>query len=195
MSYNIFDFIAGSTCRIPQKINSQSEESHNLSDYFSISDFAVTIMLKGARKYRTLEGKVTEQYKIICDIIDKIINNYSKQHWFAIEYHKCGLWIHSHGVVQMKHRSKTPILKKEIYLSIENKPLYRGGTYKHRIHMEKMYSVLNWENYIKKFQPIKCFPYKYKLFSNPKYICLADESPVENQDVKSPLKLKMLNID
>lgn len=162
MLYDLAHWLRGALVDPAQNII-QLDKIDNLSQYFTNNDFTITIMLKGARKYRLLEGKLKLQYVILSFIIDYIISPYTKNHYFVFELHQCGLWLHCHGFITMVHRSKTPLLKQKIYFHIENKKLPKGCTYKHRCLIEKVYNVLNWEKYIKKNQPLLTFKPKFKL--------------------------------
>lgn len=163
--------VAGSL--VEPRLNSiESSLLPHLEQYFDISDFTITLMIKGARRHRLLEGKLELQYKLLSYIIDVIISPFTKSHYFIFEVHKCGLWIHAHGFLSMVHRSKVPRLKQIIYYTIENKPLHKGGTYKHRCLIEKIHSIHNWNVYIHKNQPLENFKKKFKLFSHPEYNAL-----------------------
>lgn len=149
MSYNILDFLAGLLVEPSQKLN-DIEEATNLSEHFTLCDFSVTIIIKGINRYRLLRGKIDEQWLIIQNIVNQIIENYCKQYFFTIELHKCGEWIHAHGIINMTHRSKLDKMRQEIYKYLEHKPLKKGLTYKHRIFIEKVYNIDNWQRYILK---------------------------------------------
>lgn len=163
MSYNIFELIAG-VLGEPSENSIQSEEITKLSDHFTLTDFVITITLKGIPRYRLLPGKIDKQFEILKMVINNIISNYSSQHLFTFELHKCGEWLHTHGIIQMNHRSKMMKMRKEIYEYLENKPLKKGLTYKHRVHVEKVYNVDNWQNYI--YKDIEIFDTLKKEFKN-----------------------------
>lgn len=180
MSYNLFEFLAGLLGEPSENLNEMEEPNINILDHFTLCDFTITITLKGLRHLRFLNGKIQQQFDIIAKLIDTIIVPYCNQYLFNIELHKCGEWIHSHGIIQMHHRSKVDKLRKEIYFFLEKKPLKRGLTYKPRILIEKVYNLENWNNYLfkdyttyaslkREFPRIK---YKYRLNKiSHSYIC------------------------
>lgn len=179
MSYNLFEFLAGVLGEPSENLN-LLEEPLNIAEHFTLCDFTLTITLKGLRHLRLLNGKLNSQFEILAQLIDNIIAPYCNQYFFNIELHKCGEWIHTHGIIQMNHRSKVDKLRKEIYFFLEKKPLKKGLTYKPRIVLEKVYNLENWNNYLFKDYTVytslkREFPkinYKYKLNKiSYSYIC------------------------
>lgn len=167
MSYNIFEFLAGILVEPSENLNKSSEVTLPMNAYFSLCDFTVTIIIKGNRRYRHLRGKLDEQWKILNDIVQQILEKYCQQYYFTIELHKCGEWIHAHGLINMTHRSKVDKMRKEIYFHIEQKALKKGLTYKYRINIEKVYNIANWDRYIHKDKT--AFTMLQKEFKNLQY--------------------------
>lgn len=194
MSYNITQYCAGDLGDPSQNLEALSEPP-NFHNYFTLCDFCVTITLKGAHSLRNYENDIKYQHIYLSSIIDDIISTYSKSHFFTFELHKCGGWLHAHGILSMVHRSKMPILKKLIYKHIEKKALPKGSTYKHRVLIEKVYNVDNWTEYIMKDVEVSTYlqlKYKYKLFSQPNiyaYASAQSQSPEKSISTKVQVRV------
>ena len=124
----------------------ESSMTANFNNY----SYAVTITLKGSHKFRALEDDLEAQYNLIKNIIKLYINENSKSYIFYIEKHKCGSWIHTHGIIEPLLKKSVKEIKKNVYRHINGFELKKGMSYKTRIHMEKTYDYLLWWNYCKK---------------------------------------------
>ncbi len=117
-------------------------------DNFNNYDNAITITIKGSNKLRLLEGDLYKQYNIFRLIMD-IIDKYVKKYIMFFELHKCGLWLHSHGVVSGDPKDLKRI-KQEIFQLIEGEKIQKYQSYSRRIKIDKIFDIQNWLTYIQK---------------------------------------------
>lgn len=69
---------------------------------FNGCSYAITITLKGAYAIRSLASNFDKQYQLFKNIISNIIHKYASEYCFYFELHKCGEWLHTHGVLNLK---------------------------------------------------------------------------------------------
>ena len=127
--------------------------AHNFNEY----DMAITITLKGSKfpRVNKLQGDTYGQYVFIKNILNEDLFPYCENYVCYFELHKCGEWIHLHGIFKPK-MNKTKVLrsfqkiKQNLFLKIEGRKLNKYETYKHRILIEKMYKLQKWYLYISK---------------------------------------------
>lgn len=124
----------------------ESSMTANFNNY----SYAVTITLKGSHKFRALEDDLIAQYNLIKNLIKLYINDHTKSYIFYIEKHKCGSWIHTHGIIEPLLKKSIKEIKQKVYQHIEGHELKKGMSYKTRIFIEKPYDMINWWNYCKK---------------------------------------------
>lgn len=117
---------------------------------FNNYDSAVTITLKGSHSLRNLEGKLQAQYNFFTQKIMPIVSGYCKYYVFYVELHKCQQWLHFHGIVSFLKISYLPKFKQDIFMAICREKIKRGQSYKSRIHIQKIYEVWRWVDYISK---------------------------------------------
>ena len=117
---------------------------------FNGYSYAITITLKGAYAIRSLASNFDKQYQLFKNIISNIIHKYASEYCFYFELHKCGEWLHTHGVINLKKVSYLNKIKSETFLQIEKKQLEKYKSYKTRICMDKISDIMNWYNYISK---------------------------------------------
>lgn len=129
---------------------SEAAIAYNFNSY----DMAITITLKGSKfpRVNKLQGDTHKQYLYIKNILDEELFPYSQAYVIYFELHKCGEWIHLHGIFKPK-MNKTKVvrsfqkIKQNIFLKIEGRKLNKYETYKHRILIEKMYDLYKWAQY------------------------------------------------
>lgn len=130
---------------------------HNFNAY----DMALTITLKGSTYPRVskLAGDTYQQYLYIKDVLQEELFPYCIAYVCHFELHKCGEWIHLHGIFKplmngTKIKRSFQKIKQSIFNKIEGRKLNKYETYKHRILIEKMYQLDKWYMYISKDQTI-----------------------------------------
>lgn len=133
----------------PDIIESSESQQINLAQIFNNYDMSVTITLKGSNKYRLLEGNLEKQYEVFKNIISNIIDTYGEKYIFYFETHKCGMWLHTHGIIKVDAKNIIKI-KREVYEYIENRKIEKYKSYKHRIYMKKVECLNHWIEYIQK---------------------------------------------
>lgn len=122
----------------------------SMADNFNIYSNAVTITLKGAHYVRALADKLDQQYKLFKKIIKEHIDPLCHSYIFYFEKHKCGSWIHAHGIIDPKLKSSILKIKQNVYFSIEKQKLKTGCSYKRRILIETIHDLNVWWNYCRK---------------------------------------------
>jgi hypothetical protein len=130
---------------------------HNFNAY----DMALTITLKGSTYPRVakLAGDTYQQYLYIKEVLQEELFPYCMSYVCHFELHKCGEWIHLHGIFKplmngTKIKRSFQKIKQSIFNKIEGRKLNKYETYKHRILIEKMYQLDKWYTYISKDQTI-----------------------------------------
>lgn len=116
---------------------------------FNNYDYAITITLKGSNKIRALEGKLEKQYLLFKKLISTIIYTYAKNYYFNFELHKCGVWLHAHGIIKVDAKNIIKI-KRELFQEIEGEKIQRYMSYSRRIKIDKLHDIHNWYSYCKK---------------------------------------------
>jgi len=116
---------------------------------FNNYDYAITITIKGANKIRALEGNLQKQYNLFKNIISTILDENTKNYYFNFELHKCGLWLHAHGIIKTETKNIAKI-KKELFIAIEGQKLQKFQSYSRRIKIDKLHNLMYWLEYIKK---------------------------------------------
>ena len=126
---------------------------YNFNDY----DMAININLKGSKYPRVnkLQGDIYEQYLCIKSILNEDLFPFCESYVCYFELHKCGEWIHLHGIFKPKMNGTKLVrsfqkIKQNIFLKIEGRKLNKYETYKHRILIEKMYKLSYWYKYSSK---------------------------------------------
>lgn len=120
-----------------------------LLDTFNNYDYAITITIKGSNKIRSLEGNLIKQYDLFKNIIYTIVYKYGKNYYFNFELHKCGLWLHTHGVIKTDPKTIVKI-KREIFHLIEGEKIQKYQSYSRRIKIDKIHDLNNWLIYCRK---------------------------------------------
>ena len=135
---------------------SQLKEATVLENFNSY-DMAITITLKGSTYPRVskLAGDTYKQYLYIKEILQEELFPYCAAYVCHFELHKCGEWIHLHGIFKplmngTRIKRSFQKIKQGIFLKIEGRKLNKYETYKHRILIEKMYQLDRWYKYISK---------------------------------------------
>lgn len=123
----------------------ESLKSPNFNNY----SYAVTITIKGHAQ-RALADNLQQQYDLFKKIIKQYIHEECNQYYFAFELHKCGSYIHAHGIFNPKLKKSVQKIKQQVYLAIERQPIKKGMSYKTRILIEKVFQVDTWIPYITK---------------------------------------------
>lgn len=121
-----------------------------VTDNFNIYSNAITITLKGAHPVRLMADKLEKQYDFFKKLIKNIISDQVFSYIFYFEKHKCGSWIHAHGIIQPRTKSSILNIKQQIYFAIEKQKLKTGLSYKRRILIETIHDVHTWWNYCRK---------------------------------------------
>lgn len=133
----------------PEISELKESQQINLCEVFTNYDMSITITLKGSNRYRLLEGNLLKQYELFKNIISNIIDIYGEKYIFYFETHKCGLWLHTHGIIKVDAKNIIKI-KREVYEFIENRKIEKYRSYKHRIYMKKVECLNHWIEYIQK---------------------------------------------
>ena len=116
---------------------------------FNNYDYAITVTIKGSNKIRMLEGKLEKQYFLFKQLITTVINEYTKNYYFNFELHKCGLWLHAHGIIKTDPKNIIKI-KRGLFQEIEGEKIQRYMSYSRRIKIDKLHDIHNWYNYCRK---------------------------------------------
>lgn len=124
----------------------ESLKEPNFNNY----SYSLTITIKGSHSLRNLEDDLKTQYKLFKRIVNEIIDKHSSQYFIAFELHKCGSWIHCHGIFNPIMLKSIKQIKQEVFLLIEKQPIKKGQSYKRRIDIQKVYSLDTWIPYILK---------------------------------------------
>lgn len=124
----------------------ESLKSPNFNNY----SYAITVTLKGSHKLRSMEDDLQKQYDFFKNIISTIVDEHSTEYYFAYELHKCGSWIHTHGIFNPKKKKSIQTIKQQIYLAIEGNKIKKGMSYRTRICIEKVFLLETWIPYITK---------------------------------------------
>lgn len=129
---------------------------------FNNYDKAITITLKGSncKKTEAMKGNIYRQYEYLRDLIENEISTHTSAHIYYFELHKCGEWVHVHGLISITKPNKTQQalayknIRSGVFQSINGRKLKAGETYKNRILIENVHTVETWYNYIKKDEKI-----------------------------------------
>lgn len=123
-------------------------------DNFNNYSYTITITLKGSNALRLMADKLDKQYNFFKKLIKEHIADHCHSYIFYFEKHKCGSWIHAHGIIHQKLMKSVVSIKRSVYEAIELQPIKKGMTYKRRIDMEKTYDMITWWTYCKKDEPL-----------------------------------------
>ncbi|AXQ65999.1 MAG: putative replicase [Cressdnaviricota sp.] len=125
---------------------------------FNNYDMALTINLKGSHNptVEKMKGDIHKQYEYLVQLYKEHIIPHCSNYVAHFELHKCGEFIHTHAIISIVKPNKTQQAKaikqirSEVFKKINNRKLKPGETYKNRIHLEKVFTVETWYDYIKK---------------------------------------------
>lgn len=148
----------------------------SLTDNFTNYCYAITITLKGAYHIRSMADKLHQQYEFLKKIIKDHINEQCHSYLFYFEKHKCGSWIHTHGIIHPQTKVSIVKIKQAVYLAIEKQKLKSGQSYKRRVLIDSLHDLNNWWNYCKKEEELwynsenkqikKIYKFQYKIKNN-----------------------------